>query len=66
MRPQTEIPAVQVAAIRRALLAVPNKSRFQRLQCLMNKTERVDAPQQANPPAKAQREGIRENQPDFG
>ena len=32
---------------------------------LMNKTERVDAPPQANPFAKAQREGIRENQPDL-
>ena len=34
MRPRTEIPAVQVGAIRRAMLAAPNKSRFQRLQCL--------------------------------
>ena len=34
MCPRTEIPAVQVGAIRRAILAVPNKSRFQRLQCL--------------------------------
>jgi transposase len=34
MRPRTEIPAVQVAAICRAMLAAPNKSRFQRLQCL--------------------------------
>jgi transposase len=34
MRPRTEIPAVQVGAIRRAMLAAPNKSCFQRLQCL--------------------------------
>jgi hypothetical protein len=34
MRPRTEIPAVQVGAIRRAMLVTPNKSRFQRLECL--------------------------------
>jgi transposase len=34
MRPRTEISAVQVEAIHRALLAAPNKSAFQRLQCL--------------------------------
>jgi transposase len=34
MRPRTEIPAVQVGAIRRAMLAAPNTSAFQRLQCL--------------------------------
>ena len=34
MRPRTEIPAVQAGAIRRAMLAAPNKSGFQRLQCL--------------------------------
>jgi len=34
MRPRTEISAVQAGAIRRAMLAAPNKSAFQRLQCL--------------------------------
>ena len=34
MRPRTEIPAGQVEAIHRAMLAAPNKSAFQRLQCL--------------------------------
>ena len=34
MRPRTEIPAAQVGAIRRAMLAAPSKSTFQRLQCL--------------------------------
>jgi transposase len=34
MRPRTEISAAQLGAIRRAMLAAPNKSRFQRLQCL--------------------------------
>jgi len=34
MRPRTEIPAAQVAAIHRAMLAAPGKSAFQRLQCL--------------------------------
>ena len=34
MRPRTEISAAQVGAIHRALLAAPNKSAFQRLQCL--------------------------------
>jgi transposase len=34
MRPRTEIPAAQVGAIHRAMLAAPNKSAFQRLQCL--------------------------------
>jgi len=34
MRPRTEIPAAQVGAIRRAMLAAPNTSAFQRLQCL--------------------------------
>jgi hypothetical protein len=34
MRPRTEIPAAQVGAIRRALLAAPNTSAFQRLQYL--------------------------------
>ena len=34
MRPRTEIPATQVGAIHRAMLAAPNKSAFQRLQCL--------------------------------
>lgn len=34
MRPRTDIPAVQVGAIHRAMLAAPNKSSFQRLQCL--------------------------------
>ena len=35
MRPRTEIPATQVRVIRRAMLAAPNKSGFQRLQCLL-------------------------------
>jgi transposase len=34
MRPRTEISAVQVGAIHRAMLAAPHKSAFQRLQCL--------------------------------
>src|SRR5208282_4037483 len=34
MRPRTEISATQVGAIHRAMLAAPNKSAFQRLQCL--------------------------------
>ena len=34
MRPRTDIPAAQVGAIRRAMLAAPNPSSFQRLQCL--------------------------------
>lgn len=34
MRPRTEIPAVAVGAIRRAMLAAPNTSAFQRLQGL--------------------------------
>jgi transposase len=34
MRPRTEIPAAQVGAIRRAMLATPKTSSFQRLQCL--------------------------------
>jgi transposase len=34
MRPRTEIPAAQVGAIHRAMLAAPNKSGFRRLQCL--------------------------------
>jgi transposase len=34
MRPRTEIPAAQVGAIRRAMLAAPHTSAFQRLQCL--------------------------------
>ncbi len=34
MRPRTEIPAAQVGAIHRAMLAAPGKSAFQRLQCL--------------------------------
>src|ERR1039458_114724 len=34
MRPRTEISAARVGAIHRALLAAPNKSAFQRLQCL--------------------------------
>lgn len=34
MRPRTEISAAQVGAIRRAMLAAPNTSAFQRLQCL--------------------------------
>jgi transposase len=34
MRPRTEIPAGAVGAIRRAMLAAANQSRFQRLQCL--------------------------------
>jgi transposase len=34
MRPRTEIPAAQVSAIHRAMLAAPSKSAFQRLQCL--------------------------------
>lgn len=34
MRPRTEIASGQVAAVRRAMLAAPNKSAFQRLQCL--------------------------------
>ena len=34
MRPRTEIPAAQVAALRRAMLAAPTTSAFQRLQCL--------------------------------
>src|SRR5450631_4720152 len=34
MRPRTEIPAAQVGAIRRAMLAARNPSTFQRLQCL--------------------------------
>jgi transposase len=34
MRPRTEIPAAQVGAIHRALLAATRKSAFQRLQCL--------------------------------
>src|ERR1017187_746800 len=34
MRPRTEIPAAQVGAIHRAMLAAPSKSAFQRLQCL--------------------------------
>lgn len=34
MRPRTEIPAAQVGAIRRAMLAARQTSTFQRLQCL--------------------------------
>ena len=34
MRPRTEIPAAQAGAIRRAMLAAPHTSAFQRLQCL--------------------------------
>src|ERR1017187_4351786 len=34
MRPRTEISAEQVGTIRRAMLAAPNTSAFQRLQCL--------------------------------
>ena len=34
MRPRTEIPAAQIGAIRRAMLAAPSKPVFQRLQCL--------------------------------
>ena len=34
MCPRTEISATQVGTIRRAMLAAPNKSSFQRLQCL--------------------------------
>jgi transposase len=34
MRPRTEMASGQVAAIRRAMLATPRKSAFQRLQCL--------------------------------
>lgn len=34
MRPRTEIPAAQVGAIRRAMLATAKTSAFQRLQCL--------------------------------
>lgn len=34
MRPRTEISAAQVGTIRRAMLATPKKSCFQRLQCL--------------------------------
>ena len=34
MRPRTEIPAAQVGAIHRAMLAASGKSAFQRLQCL--------------------------------
>jgi len=34
MRPRTEISAAPVGAIHRAMLAAPNKSAFQRLQCL--------------------------------
>jgi hypothetical protein len=34
MRPRTEIPATEGGAIRRAMLAAPNASAFQRLQCL--------------------------------
>jgi len=34
MRPRTEIPSAQVGAIRRAMLAAPTPSAFQRLQCL--------------------------------
>ena len=34
MRPRTQIPTAQVGAIRRAMLAAPNTSTFQRLQCL--------------------------------
>ncbi len=35
------------------------------VESLINKTQRVDAPPQANPFAKAQCEGIREKQPDL-
>ena len=34
MRPRTEISAGSMGAIRRAMLAAPNTSTFQRLQCL--------------------------------
>ena len=34
MRPRTKIPAAQVGAIRRAMLAASNTSSCQRLQCL--------------------------------
>ncbi|MGC9944438.1 MAG: winged helix-turn-helix domain-containing protein [Verrucomicrobiota bacterium] len=34
MRPRTDISAAQEGAIRRAMLAAPNTSAFQRLQCL--------------------------------
>ena len=34
MRPRTEIPAAQIGAIHRAMLAAPGKAAFQRLQCL--------------------------------
>ena len=39
MRPRTEIPAAQVGAIRRALLAAATPSSFQRLQCLWLRTQ---------------------------
>ena len=39
MRPRTEIPAAQVGAIRRAMLAARNTSTFQRLQCLWLRTK---------------------------
>jgi len=39
MRPRTEIPAKQIAALRRALLADTNTSRFPRLQCLWLRTQ---------------------------
>lgn len=40
MRPRTEIAAGQVSAIRRALLAAPTPSAFQRLQCLWLRTQK--------------------------
>jgi transposase len=46
MCPRTEIPAVQVGAIRRAMLAASNKSRFQRLQCLWLRAQQ-DLPTEA-------------------
>jgi len=79
MCPRSEIPAVQVGAICRAMLAAPNKSRFQRLQCLWLRAQQ-DLPTEAIDQtvglsvshvrrvcfAKAQREEIHENQPDLG
>jgi transposase len=40
MRPRTEIPAAPVGAIHRAMLAAPNQSAFQRLQCLWRRAHR--------------------------
>ena len=56
MRPRTEIPAVQVGAIRRAMLAAPNTSAFQRLQCLWLRGQRRLVHRSHRPDGRLERE----------